>query len=116
MLLVPFDEKKIIDDVPEAVKKKRLSEIIQKQQEHSRYRTEKYVGKTVCVLIEKTSKRSEDCWSGRTSQNTVAVFPKKNYQIGDFVDVKITRYTSATLIGVAIQLSKSIWIWIHYRV
>ena len=100
--------KKIIDDVPEAVKKKRLSEIIQKQQEHSRYRTEKYVGKTVCVLIEKTSKRSGDYWSGRTSQNTVAVFPKKNYQMGDFVDVKITSCTSATLIGVGIQLSKSI--------
>jgi tRNA-2-methylthio-N6-dimethylallyladenosine synthase len=100
--------KKIIDDVPDAVKKKRLNEIIQKQQEHSHYRTEKYVGKTVCVLIEKTSKRSEDFWSGRTSQNTVAVFPKKNYQIGDFVDVKITSCTSATLIGIAIQLSKSI--------
>ena len=100
--------KKIIDDVPEAVKKKRLSEIIRKQQEHSRYRTEKYIGKTVCVLIEKASKRSEDYWSGRTSQNTVAVFTKKNYQIGDFVDVKITSCTSATLVGEAIQLSKSI--------
>ena len=70
--------------------------------------TEKYIGKTVCVLIEKASKRSEDYWSGRTSQNTVAVFPKKNYQMGDFVDVKITSCTSATLIGVGIQLSKSI--------
>ena len=70
--------------------------------------TKEFLNKEVEVLIEKTSKRSEDCWSGRTSQNTVAVFPKKNYQMGDFVDVKITSCTSATLIGVGIQLSKSI--------
>ena len=100
--------RKIKNDIPETIKKKRLSEIIQKQQNHSRFRTEKYIGKTVCVLIEKTSKRSEDYWSGRTSQNTVAVFPKKNYQIGDFVDVKITSCTSATLIGDAVQLSNHI--------
>ena len=100
--------RKIEDDVPETIKKKRLSEIIQKQQDHSRYRTEKFIGKTVCVLIEKTSKRSKDYWSGRTTQNTVAVFLKKNYQIGDFVDVKISSCTSATLIGDAIQLSNCI--------
>ena len=100
--------RKIKNDIPETIKKKRLSEIIQKQQNHSRFRTEKFVGKTVCVLIEKTSKRSEDYWSGRTTQNTVAVFHKKNYQIGDFVDVKITSCTSATLIGDAVQLSNHI--------
>ncbi len=100
--------RKIVDDIPESIKKKRLSEIIQKQQDHSRYRTEQFIGKTVCVLIEKTSKRSEDHWSGRTSQNTVAVFLKKNYQIGDFVDVKITSCTSATLIGDAVELSNRI--------
>ena len=102
------DKQKIKNDIPETVKKKRLSEIIQKQQNHSRFRTEKFVGKTVCVLIEKTSKRSEDYWSGRTTQNTVAVFHKKNYQIGDFVDVKITSCTSATLIGDAVKLSNHI--------
>ena len=100
--------RKIKNDIPETIKKKRLSEIIQKQQNHSRFRTEKFVGKTVCVLIEKTSKRSEDYWSGRTTQNTVAVFHKKNYQIGDFVDVKITSCTSTTLIGDAVQLSNHI--------
>ena len=100
--------RKIKNDIPETIKKKRLSEIIQKQQNHSRFRTEKFVGKTVCVLIEKTSKRSEDYWSGRTTQNTVAVFRKKNYQIGDFVDVKITSCTSATLIGDAVKLSNHI--------
>ena len=100
--------RKIKNDIPETIKKKRLSEIIQKQQNHSRFRNEKFVGKIVCVLIEKTSKRSEDHWSGRTTQNTVAVFHKKNYQIGDFVDVKITSCTSATLIGDAVKLSNHI--------
>ena len=69
--------RKIEDDVPEPIKKRRLSEIIEKQQEHSRFRTEQYLGQTVCVLVEKESKRSTTHWSGRTTQNTVAVFPKE---------------------------------------
>lgn len=100
--------RKIEDDVPDSVKKKRLNQIIAKQQEHSRYRTEQFLGKTVCVLIEKVSKRSELKWSGRTTQNTVVVFPKQAYKIGDFVDVKITSCTSATLIGEAVQLSNHV--------
>ncbi len=100
--------RKIEDDVPESVKKKRLNEIIAKQQEHSRYRTEQFMGKVVCVLIEKTSKRSDQKWSGRTTQNTVVVFPKEDYKIGEFVDVKITSCTSATLIGEAVQLSNHV--------
>ena len=100
--------RKIEDDVPEEIKKKRLNEIIQKQQEHSLYRTEQYVGQTVCVLIEKVSKRSEDHWSGRTTQNTVVVFPKENYQIGDFVEVNITSCISATLMGKAVEFSNRI--------
>ena len=91
--------RKIEDDVPQAVKKRRLNEIIDLQQEHSKYRTQQFIGKTVCVLIEKTSKRSDGFWSGRTTQNTVAVFPKENYQIGDLVDVGIDSVTTATLIG-----------------
>jgi tRNA-2-methylthio-N6-dimethylallyladenosine synthase len=59
-------------------------------------------------LIEKSSKRSSEFWSGRTGQNTVAVFPKENYKVGDFVDVKIEEVTSATLIGWAMGHSKSI--------
>ena len=100
--------RKIEDDVPEEIKKKRLNEIIQKQQEHSLYRTEQFIGQTVCVLIEKASKRSEDHWSGRTTQNTVVVFPKENYQVGDFVEVNITSCTSATLMGKAVKLSNRI--------
>jgi tRNA-2-methylthio-N6-dimethylallyladenosine synthase len=100
--------RKIEDDVPETVKKKRLSQIIEKQQQHSRIRTQAFVGQTVCVLIEKESKRSNAHWSGRTTQNTVAVFPKKEFQIGDFVEVKITDCTSATLIGEASKISNRV--------
>ena len=100
--------KKIKDNIPESTKKRRLQEIIDLQRIHSEYRTRQYIGKTVCILIEKSSKRSSDFWSGRTSQNTVAVFPKENYKVGDFVDVKIEKVTSATLIGNVIGISSSI--------
>ena len=101
-------DKKIEDDIPESTKKRRLQEIIDLQRKHSEYRTRQFVGKTVCVLIEKSSKRSSKFWSGRTGQNTVVVFPKENYKVGDFVDVKIEKVTSATLIGSTIGHSKSI--------
>ncbi|MEK9603252.1 MAG: tRNA (N6-isopentenyl adenosine(37)-C2)-methylthiotransferase MiaB [Flavobacteriaceae bacterium] len=100
--------KKIVNDVPEPVKKRRLQEIIDLQRIHSEFRTQQFIGKTVCVLIEKSSKRSNEFWSGRTSQNTVAVFPKENFKVGDFVDVQIKEVTSATLIGTAVGLSKLI--------
>ena len=100
--------KKIEDDIPEPTKKRRLQEIIDLQRAHSEYRTKQFIGKTVCILIEKSSKRSSEFWSGRTSQNTVAVFPKEKYKVGDFVDVKIKEVTSATLIGTAMGLSSSI--------
>ena len=94
--------KKYEDNVPEQIKKSRLQEIVDLQQKHSLYRTESYLGKTVRVLIEKESKKSKDQWSGRNEQNTVVVFDKKNFKVGDFVDVHITDCTSATLIGDAI--------------
>jgi tRNA-2-methylthio-N6-dimethylallyladenosine synthase len=91
--------RKIKDDVPEEVKKRRLSEIVALQRAHCAYRTEAFVGDTFEVLIEKESKKSNQHWAGRTSQNTMAVFPKKNYKVGEFVMVKISDCTSATLIG-----------------
>jgi len=100
--------RKLEDDIPEEVKKRRLNEIIALQQAHSKYRTEQYIGNTYCVLIEKASKKSPEQWSGRTTQNTVVVFPKEHYNVGDFVDVKIERATSATLIGTAVGHSKTI--------
>ncbi|MAV81024.1 MAG: tRNA (N6-isopentenyl adenosine(37)-C2)-methylthiotransferase MiaB [Flavobacteriales bacterium] len=94
--------KKHEDNVPEQIKKSRLQEIVDLQQKHSLYRTYSYLGKTVRVLIEKESKKSKAQWSGRNEQNMVVVFDKKNFKVGDFVDVHITDCTSATLIGDAI--------------
>lgn len=98
-------ERKMEDDVPEPVKKRRLAEIVALQQRHSLYRTQQETNKIVEVLIEKDSKKSSNHWSGRTQHNTVAVFPKEHYKIGDFVNVKITDCTTATLIGEAVGYS-----------
>ena len=97
--------KKLEDDIPEEVKMQRLAEIVALQQKHSLYRTQQYIGKTVEVLVEKQSKKSDQHWSGRTDYNTVTVFPKGNYKLGDFVNVKISDCTSATLIGEAVGYS-----------
>ena len=94
--------KKLEDNIPENVKKIRLQEIVKRQQQHSLYRTQRFVGQTVEVLIEKESKKKKKHWSGRNEQNTVVVFPKENFKIGDFVNVKIHDCTSATLIGKAL--------------
>ncbi|WP_027138596.1 tRNA (N6-isopentenyl adenosine(37)-C2)-methylthiotransferase MiaB [Gaetbulibacter saemankumensis] len=100
-------ERKMEDDIPEETKKRRLQEIIELQQEHSFYRTKEHLGKIEEVLIEKPSKRSNEHWSGRNSQNTVVVFPKGDYKPGDFVNVKITDCTSTTLIGEAVGYSEN---------
>lgn len=92
-------ERKMEDDVPEDVKKKRLQDIIAIQQKHSRYRTEQHLGKTEEVLIEKESKKSDLQWSGRNSQGITVVFTKEHYKVGDYVMVKMEDCTSATLIG-----------------
>ena len=98
--------RKLEDDVPTEVKNRRLTEIINLQQKMAWERTRRFVGQTVEVLIEKTSKRSDAHWSGRNSQNTTVVFPKGDYKPGDFVNVKITECTSATLIGEAVGYSE----------
>lgn len=97
--------RKLEDDVPMKVKQRRLAEIIALQREHCKFRTEEHLGNIEEVLIEGTSKKSETQWMGRNSQNTVVVFPKENYKIGDFVNVKINECTSATLIGEALGYS-----------
>ena len=99
--------KKLDDNIDEIIKSKRLSEIVELQQKHSLYRSKQFIGKTVEVLIEKESKKSNLNWAGRNQQNTTVVFPKKNYKIGDFVNVKITDCTSATLVGLATGYSKN---------
>jgi len=92
-------ERKFEDDVTEEEKSKRLSEIIALQNKHSKERNNDYVGQTFEVLVEKTSKRSDQDLAGRTSQNTTVVFPKGNHNVGDYVTVKIIDCTGGTLIG-----------------
>ncbi len=92
--------KKMEDDVPEEIKKRRLTEIINLQQKHAAERMQNYVGKVHEVLIEGNSKRDENFWYGRISQNAVMVFPKtEGTKVGDFVMVKANDCTSATLLG-----------------
>ena len=90
------------DDVPEEVKSRRLTEIITKQRQHSMEYNQARVGKTFKVLVEGLSKKSDAHLFGRTTHNSVAVFPKKNHKPGDYVMVKITDCSSATLIGESI--------------
>jgi len=98
--------RKMEDDVLEETKLRRLQEIVDLQRKHSAYRTKQFVGKTVEVLIEKESKKSDQDWSGRNSQSITVVFPKEKYKIGEFVNVKITNCTSGTLIGEAVGYSE----------
>ena len=91
--------KKFDDNIPEEIKQRRLSEIIDLQLKHSYQNLLKYRGKTVSVLIEKESKKSSEHWSGRNSQNIMVVFPKSNYRVGEYANIKILDNTSTTLIG-----------------
>jgi tRNA-2-methylthio-N6-dimethylallyladenosine synthase len=97
--------RKLEDDVPPETKKRRLQEIIALQQKHGLLRTREHIGRIEEVLIEGTSKKSDRQWMGRNSQNTVVVFPKENYQVGEFVNVEIKDATSATLLGEAVGYS-----------
>jgi tRNA-2-methylthio-N6-dimethylallyladenosine synthase len=97
--------RKMEDDVKEEIKLRRLQEIVDLQRIHSGIRTKEFVGKTVEVLVEKVSKKSDKDLSGRNSQSFMVVFPRENYKIGDFVNVKITNCTSGTLIGEAVGYS-----------
>jgi len=97
--------RKMEDDVPEETKLRRLQQIVDLQQKHAWFRSEEFIGKTVEVLIEKVSKKSKDEFSGRNSQSITVVFPKENYKIGDFVNVKINSCTSGTLKGEAVGYS-----------
>lgn len=95
--------KKLADDIPAEVKKRRLAEIIQRQTEHSLTRNRSDIGKTYKVLIEGTSKRSDDFLQGRTSSNKVVVFPKENHVKATYVNVSIEDCTGATLFGKVIK-------------
>jgi len=94
-------ERRYKDDVPLDVKKKRLQEIVDVQGKLSHASNKKDIGKTFAVLIEGESKKSNKDWMGRSSQNKVVVFSKENYELkkGDYVTVKVTDCTQATLLG-----------------
>jgi tRNA-2-methylthio-N6-dimethylallyladenosine synthase len=94
--------KKYVDDVPDTIKKRRLTEIIDLQQRMSLNRNQRMVGKVHTVLVEGKSKRSDEYLQGRNDQNKVVVFPRENYQKGDYVKVLVTSCTAATLLGEAI--------------
>tara|TARA_B100001057_G_scaffold294504_1_gene294580 strand:- start:2316 stop:3653 length:1338 start_codon:yes stop_codon:yes gene_type:complete len=87
------------DDISSELKQRRLEEIITIQQKHSHERNKRFLNTTRNVLIDKTSKKSDNFWSGRTTENNVVVFPKYDFNLGDVVNVKIKDCTTATLIG-----------------
>ncbi|MGI9175434.1 MAG: tRNA (N6-isopentenyl adenosine(37)-C2)-methylthiotransferase MiaB [Rhodothermales bacterium] len=98
-----YAARKYTDDVPEDIKKRRLSEIIQLQNTISLESNEAEVGHVHAVLAEGPSKRSDAQLCGRTDTNKMVVFDREGYAKGDYVDVRITGCTSATLLGEAVQ-------------
>lgn len=95
--------KKMEDDIPEELKQSRLAEVIQLQAKCSHESNKKDLGKTFEVLVEGTSKKSDEMLQGRNPQNKVVVFPKENYNKGDYVNVLVNDCTSATLLGTAVK-------------
>ena len=92
--------KKMEDDVPADIKQRRLAEVIALQGELSRKRMQSYVGRTHEILIEGTSKKDENQWRGRNTQNAVCVFDKEDGQkVGDTVTVFVYDNTQGTLLG-----------------
>lgn len=98
-----YASKHLPDDVPEDVKLRRLSEMIELQTRLSAERNAMDVGREFDVLVEGFSKRSREQLFGRTSQNKVVVFDKGNHRIGDIVRVRVTSSSSATLKGEALD-------------
>ena len=95
--------RKYEDDVPEDSKRRRLSEVIEAQHEVSRKLNAAQLGKIHRVLIEAQSKKNADEWMGRNEQNLKVIFPRSTYAIGDYVDVRIEKTTTASLIGVGVS-------------
>jgi tRNA-2-methylthio-N6-dimethylallyladenosine synthase len=87
------------DDVPEEVKVRRLNDIIALQSECSAESNQRDIGQEYEVLVEGFSKRSKEQLFGRTSQNKVVIFPREGRHIGEFIRVRITSASSATLFG-----------------
>lgn len=92
-------QRKYKDDVPLDIKKRRLSEIIDRQNKHSIERNKLTIDKNYKILVEGFSKKSKNYLKGRTSENKMVIFPKKNGIVGKYVDVNIKSCNSATLFG-----------------
>lgn len=97
-----YAAKRLEDNIPEEIKNRRLQEIIDLQLELSRRSNEKDLGKEFEVLVEGFSKRSREQLFGRTEQNKVVIFDKKSHRIGEFVRVKVTGFTPATMFGTSV--------------
>ena len=92
--------RKYPDDIPLEVKKRRLQDVVDLQMEMSHANNQRDIGKTFKVLIEGNSKKSDQQFKGRTGQNKMVIFDKKeNLNVGDYVEVKINSVTRATLLG-----------------
>lgn len=98
-----YASKHLADDIPEEVKVRRLNEIIALQNRLSAEANQRCIGKTYEVLVEGVSKRSKDQLFGRTEQNRVVVFNRGTHRTGDFVRVRITEASSATLKGEEVE-------------
>ena len=94
-----FAQRNLGDDIPEDVKTRRLTEIIDLQNKLSEESNKRDIGKEFEILVECTSKRSDAQLSGRTSQNKMVVFDRHDFKVGDYVRVRITGCSSATLFG-----------------
>ena len=96
-----YSAKNFKDNVDKDTKIRRLNEIINLQHIHSEYQNKKYIGKTFEILVEGESKRNKNEYFGRTTCNKVVIFENLNNKIssGEFLNVKINNYTSATLFG-----------------
>ena len=98
-----YASKHLPDDVPEEEKIRRLQGMIDLQNQLSEESNRRDIGKTFEVLIEGFSKRSREQLFGRTSQNKVVIFDKQDFHVGQFIHVKITRASSATLFGEVVE-------------
>lgn len=95
--------RKMEDDVPEEIKKRRLTEIISLQNRISNEKNRERIGKSHIVLVEGPSKKSKDEWMGKNDENIVVIFPKEDFQKGDYVEVLVERATTTSLIGKGIR-------------
>jgi tRNA-2-methylthio-N6-dimethylallyladenosine synthase len=97
--------KKYIDDIPLEVKKRRLAEVISKQSEIALQRNTLDLGQEQVILLEGTSKKSQEELKGRNSANKVVIVPKGNYGKGDYLRVQIINCTPATLFGKVLEVN-----------